>query len=49
MLNASTESAIHSGAPDRRQVGVHAWPYGGVEPRLTILRAKDNVNDDPTE
>ena len=32
-------------AADRRQIGVHAGPNGGVQTGLTILRAKDDVNN----
>ena len=36
-------------AADRRQIGVHARAYRGVEPGLTIFRARDDVKDDFTE
>src|SRR5947207_8674692 len=31
------------------KVGVHAWTHVAVKPWFTILRAKDNVNDDPAK
>jgi len=36
-------------AADGRQIRVHSGPCGGVEPRLAILRTKDDVNNDVTE
>ena len=36
-------------ATNRCQISVHARSYGGIEPGLAILRAKDNMNDDSTE
>ena len=36
-------------AADDCQVGVHPRPYVRIEPRLAILRAKDDVYDDFTE
>ena len=36
-------------AADRRQIGVHARLYGGIEPWLAILCTKNNVNDDFAE
>lgn len=34
---------------NRGEISVHARPHGSIEPRLAILRAKDNVNDDFAE
>jgi hypothetical protein len=34
---------------DCRKISVHARPYGRIEPRLVILRAKDDVKDDLAE
>ena len=36
-------------AADGRQIRVHSGSCRGVEPRLAILRTKDNVNNNLTE
>ena len=36
-------------ATNRCQISVHARSYGRIKPRLAILRAKDDMNDDSTE
>jgi hypothetical protein len=30
---------------DCRQIGMHAWPHASFEPRLAILRAKNDVKN----
>jgi hypothetical protein len=35
-------------AANCRKISMHARPHLGIEPRLAILRAKDDVNDDFT-
>jgi hypothetical protein len=36
-------------AADCCQLRMHAWPHVGIEPRLAILCAENDVNDDSTE
>jgi hypothetical protein len=36
-------------AADRCQISMHARPHVGIEPGLTVLRAKNDVRDDFTQ
>jgi hypothetical protein len=47
----NTTNADHVGTEipaDRCKVSVHPWSHVQAEPRLAILCAKDDVNDDLT-